>query len=134
MSANAELFPAEAVAMDSPALAWMKRTKTELAIFTHYFPEGKWMAFSHTKALELLDGHTLTEAQKTVPMELFAAYCRLLDEACTVADGEETELDAVVFVAMRHGVKLWNEQEVIDVRPAITPPFFNDEGEPGPGI
>lgn len=120
--------------MDSPALAWMKRTKTELAIFTHYFPEGKWMAFSHARAVEFLDGYQLTREHKSNPMECFAAHCRLLDEAGMVADGQPTEMDAVEFVAMRHGVKLWNEQEVIDVRPVITPPFFNDEGEPGPGI
>lgn len=110
MASTLELFPAESVAMDSPRLAWQKRVTTELAIFTDYCEISSWMAFSQAKALEALAGYSLTAAQKADPVELFAGYCRLLDDAGMVADCKATEFEAIEFVAMRHGLKLWNEE------------------------
>ena len=107
---NDELFPAESVAMDSPRIAWMKRVKSELDIFTDLCSVSGWMAFSFAKAKDILLGYQLTEDEKKDPIALFAGYCRLLDDAGMVADGEQTEFDAVVFVAMRHGIPLWNEE------------------------
>ena len=105
---NDELLPPEAGAMDSPRLAWMKRVKVELDVFTHYHEESKWMGFSFTKAKEALNGYLLTEEEAEHPIALFAAYCRLLDDANMVADHMPTEHDAIEFVAIRHGIKLWN--------------------------
>lgn len=102
------LFPgAESL---SPRLAWMKRVKAELGIFTHYCDGSKWMGFSHAKAVEFLGGDSLAFSIRTDPFALFSNYCRLLDEAGLVADHMETEEDAIEFVAMAHGVKLWNEE------------------------
>jgi len=94
----------------SPRLAWCKRVKEELGIFTHFCQDSRWMAFSFTRALVLLGGYSLTDEEKAHPVSLFAGYCRLLDEAGYVADHMETEEDAIEFVAMAHGVKLWNEE------------------------
>ena len=91
-------------------VAWQRRVTAELGIFTHHHPENGWMAFSHVKAVEFLGGDALEFSIRIDPFALFSNFCRLLDEAGMVADGEETEFDAVVFVAMRHGVKLWNEE------------------------
>ena len=102
------LFPvAESL---SPRLAWCKRVKADLKIFTHFCKDSRWMAFSHTKALTLLEGYDLPFSMRIDPFELFAGYCRLLDEAGFVADDMETEEDAIVFVAVAHGLKLWNEE------------------------
>ena len=94
---------------ESPRLKWMKRVKSELQIFTHFCKDGKWLAFSQSKAIEFLAGYDLTESQKAEPIELFAGYCRLLEESGQLADGEETEEDAIIKVATFHGQRLWNE-------------------------
>ena len=94
---------------ESPRLKWMKRVKSELQIFTHFCNGGKWMAFSQSKAVDFLADYDLTQSQKESPMELFAGYCRLLEESGQLADGESTEEDAVIKVATVHGQRLWNE-------------------------
>ncbi len=88
----------------------MKRVKSELQIFTHFCNDGKWMAFSQSKAIEFLAGYALTDSQKAEPIELFAGYCRLIEESGQLADGEATEEDAIIKVATFHGQRLWNEQ------------------------
>lgn len=103
------LFPVPEVL--SPRLAWQKRVTAELGIFTHYCDASQWMAFSHVKAIEFIGAEYLADSMKTDAFELFAGFCRVLDDARMVADGEPTEFDAVLFVAIRHGVKLWNEEQ-----------------------
>lgn len=95
---------------DSPKLAWLKRVKSELQIFTHFCNSGKWMAFSQSKAIKFLAEYDLTQSQKENPIELFAGYCRLLEESGRLADGEATEEDAVIKIATIHGRRLWNEE------------------------
>lgn len=68
------------------------------------------MAFSQTEAIKLLTEYELTQKQKDDPMELFASYCRLLEEAGHIADRQATEFDAICEVCICHGVKLWNEE------------------------
>jgi len=103
-----ELF--EIPVCESPRLKWLNRVKRELKIFTQADVDGKWMAFSMTKAVEFLDGYDLTAEQKTAGFALFAGYCRLLDESGQLADHEPTEEDAIIKVATKHGYKLWNEE------------------------
>jgi len=95
---------------ESPRLKWKKKVVEKYSIFTHYYKGHGWMAFSMTKALEMLSGYSLTDEQKTEPIMLFAGYCRLLDEAGLVADRMETEFDAICEVCKRHNIKLWNEE------------------------
>lgn len=95
---------------DSPRLKWLARVKVELQIFTHFCNSGKWMAFSQSKAVEFLAEYDLTQSQKENPIELFAGYCRLLEESKQLADGEPTEEDAIIHVATIHGKRLWNEE------------------------
>ena len=92
----------------SPRLAWLNRAKSELDIFTHSIQGKDWMAFSKVKALEFLEGYDISPSVK--PMDLFARYCRLLDEAGLLADHEETENAAIETVAIKSGWKLWNEE------------------------
>ena len=103
-----ELF--EITETKSPRLKWEERVRAELKIFTHNGRSSKWMAFSMSKACEFLAGYDLTAAQLANPIELFAGYCRLLEESGFVADGCETEFDAIQEVAIFHGQKLWNEE------------------------
>lgn len=102
------LFPV--VESLSPRLAWCRRVKAELGIFTHFHSDSKWMGFSFVRALKLLENYGLSPAEETDPVAMFAGYCRLLDEAGYVADHMATEEDAIEFVAMAHGVRLWNEE------------------------
>lgn len=102
------LFPVPEVL--SPRLAWQKRVTAELRIFTHFCESSQWMAFSHAKAIEFIGAENLAEPLKADPFALFAGFCRLLDDARMVADHEPTEFDAVLSVALRHGVKLWHDE------------------------
>jgi len=73
----------------SPRLKWEKA----LEIQTHHadIDESPWLAVSMTICNDRLKGHDLTDREKTDIGELFAGYCRLLDEMQIVGYGQTRE-------------------------------------------
>lgn len=60
--------------------------------------ERPWLAMAFRTALTALDGYGLNEEERANPMALYAGYCRLMDEAGMIADGD-TELEACRILA-----------------------------------
>lgn len=88
MSAE-ELFPAEAVTMDSPRLAWMKRHRVQTAHSDHPVDPDEsddcWVAW-----IERVEGERLGPKN--------------------AATGE-TEQEALWRIAIKFSLPLWNEEE-----------------------
>lgn len=90
MSPSDELFPTEAVQMDSPRLAWMKRHEIRTWFSKHIDPEdGPWIAWLRSNAGE----------EDGIPRDL---------DACGYG---VTEDEALQSLARRHKFRLWNEEE-----------------------
>lgn len=87
----------ESVAMDSPRVRWIKDHR----FATHHAPhmENPWMAVRLTED-HVKRGLTVGEAM--------AEECRLYDEAGQIAEAD-TEEDAIVELAKKLNLKLWNE-------------------------
>ena len=84
-----ELFPAEAVTMDSPRLAWMKRHEIRTWFSESVEPEdGPWIAWLRSNAGD----------EDGIPRDL---------DACGYGDTEE---GALGDLARRHNFHLWNEE------------------------
>jgi hypothetical protein len=93
---NDELFPVEAVAMDSPRLAWMKRNN----ILTHFssgMPD-PWLAIAAMPE----------DVGKNIG-QIMAESCRLYDEANLCGYGA-TEEEAIVDLAEKNMWAIWNEE------------------------
>lgn len=92
-----ELFPVEAVSMDSPRIAWMKRN----SILTHFSPqmEEPWLAIA-----------AMPEDRGKNISQIMSESCRLYDEANLCGYGQ-TEEEAIVDLAEKNMWPLWNEEE-----------------------
>lgn len=97
MSTEPELFPAEAVTMDSPRLAWCKRHNA--VTFHSLIEPAVWMAgFSQN------------------PVAAGDDAAQWMFEECgahgssRVGEGD-TEDEALAEAARIHGIRLWNEEE-----------------------
>lgn len=77
--------------------AEVERLKSEHGIWTHcVLDDGRnWLAVAVKQCHEALAGYDLTKDELTHPIELYAGYCRLIEEAGLSTDGHSTELAAV---------------------------------------
>lgn len=90
-----ELFPVESVLQDSPKLAWMKANH----VLTHNAPhmEQSWCAIVARPEHRGMDIG-----------EIMAKACQLYDLTDRIGYGE-TEDEAIADLAIKHGMRLWNE-------------------------
>ncbi len=79
----------------------LKALKEKHHIYTHHCVDIGWMAISIPECVELLDGHDLNAEEKEDGMLLMIGYCRLIEEAGLLVDGEATEFAAVQKIAKR---------------------------------
>lgn len=89
---------------DHPSTREQIRARTEaLKAQHHIFTQGciyegtrrDWMAFPFELCKEVLAGYNLTKDEQTNPMDLFAGYCRLMEESGLCVSGHPTEREAV---------------------------------------
>lgn len=68
-----------------------------MRILTHHAPncpEAPWCAVDMDRAMVILEGYPLTDAERTELPALMAGYCRLLEDADAIGYGQ-TEADAI---------------------------------------
>ena len=94
-----ELFPPESVAMDSPRLAWLKRHG---CITMSFEPHQRFGEFDRWIA-----GFAEGVAGKDAIAQWFCEECGKNGET-TIGMGA-TEDEAIAELAIRYGVRLWNE-------------------------
>jgi hypothetical protein len=84
--------------------AGLADVKKKHGLFTHRCPGGgEWLALSLPECCAALEGHTLTDAERTDGALLLMGYARLLEEAGLVEQGHRTEQAAVDALLGRMG-------------------------------
>lgn len=89
-----ELFSPEAVASDSPRLRWMKRHQV---VMFHAPSSGAWYA-------------GLWEWYPTIRTAAEFFLKETGENGASRCGYAETEDDAIADLALKHGLKLWNEE------------------------
>jgi hypothetical protein len=92
-----ELFPPEAVAMDSPRLAWIKRHGI---VTFHSCPSDEWSTW--------MAGIQEWHPEKTDAADFF--FEETSHNGDTRIGEGNTEDEAIAHLCRRHGVRLWNEE------------------------
>ncbi len=81
------LFDLGSVRMDSPRLREVKKHDIQ-AHFSPHIDKAPWLAIPMKAAREILKGYNLTKDEAESVVGIFAGYCRLLDDAGMIFEGD----------------------------------------------